>query len=152
MKIAIACDHAGLEMKREIVELLKNPGIEIFDFGTYSEESVDYPDHGAEVASRVSNQEVDRGILICGTGLGMSIVANKYNGVRATLCHDAYTAEMSRLHNDSNVLVIGGRTTAKEIVKDMVRTWLSTSFEGGRHNKRLGKISQIEKELSKKID
>ncbi len=159
MKVAIGCDHGGLELKEGIVALLGSQGAEIIDMGTGGDccsadgkpaaagrpVSVDYPDYGAKVAGAVSAGEVDKGILVCGTGIGMSIVANKFPGVRAALCHDAFTARMSRMHNDANILAIGGRVTGREVALDMVNIWLSTPFEGGRHQRRLDKISDIEK-------
>ncbi len=144
MKIAIGSDHAGLELKEYITSLLKDQGIDYVDLGTDNSESVDYPDYGIKVSEAVSKKEVDRGILICGTGLGMSIVANKFRNVRATLCHDTYTARMGRLHNDSNILIIGGRVTGRGVTQDIVDTWLHTEFEGGRHERRLKKIKEIE--------
>ncbi|MBF0554465.1 MAG: ribose 5-phosphate isomerase B, partial [Nitrospirae bacterium] len=112
--IAVGCDHAGSDLKRELIQLLEAAGLDVLDCGTNSESSVDYPDFGAKVASAVSRKEVDRGILICGTGIGMSIVANKFRRVRAALCHDLFTAKASREHNDSNVLVLGGRVLTPE--------------------------------------
>jgi ribose 5-phosphate isomerase B len=141
MKLGIGCDHGGWELKEEIVTFLKtNKDLELRDFGTASGDSVDYPDFGKKVSEAVSKGNVDRGILICGTGIGMSIVANRYPNVRAALCHDHFTAQMSRLHNDANVLVLGGRVVGKGVALDMVQTWLETKFEGGRHQKRLDKI------------
>lgn len=145
MKVAVGCDHGGLELKEQIHALLNSLGEEVVDMGTGDSCSVDYPDYGAKVARAISAGEADRGILICGTGIGMSIVANKFPGIRAALCHDAFTARMSRLHNDANILVVGGRVTGREVALDIVNIWLSTSFEGGRHQKRLDKISEIEK-------
>ncbi len=145
MRVAIGCDHGGVELKEGILALLGSLGLEIIDMGTGDCCSVDYPDYGAKVARAVSAGEVDKGILVCGTGIGMSIVANKFPGVRAALCHDAFTARMSRMHNDANILAIGGRVTGREVALDMVNIWLSTPFEGGRHQKRLDKISDIEK-------
>jgi ribose 5-phosphate isomerase B len=144
MKIAIGCDHAGLELKKEIISVLNDLFIEFIDYGTYSPESVDYPDIGEKVSEAVSSGKIDRGILICGTGIGMSIVANKFSGVRASLCNELFTAKMSRLHNDANVLVLGGRIVGKDLAKEIVRTWVSTLFEGERHCTRLNKIKQIE--------
>ncbi len=144
MIIAIGCDHAGVELKGKIRSLLETAGITVQDFGTNNSTSVDYPDFGAKVSSMVSKNEAARGILICGTGIGMSIVANKFKGVRAALCHDTYTARMSRLHNDSNILVIGSRIVSPDIIEDIVNEWLKTDFEGGRHTKRLQKITEIE--------
>ena len=147
MKIAIASDHGGCDLKEKIVELLKEKGLETTDYGVDNPESVDYPDYGIKVANAVSKGVADRGILSCGTGIGMSIVANKFPNVRAALCYDMYTARMSRLHNDANILVLGGRVLDKEIALLMVDAWLRTDFEGGRHQRRLDKISEIEKKL-----
>jgi ribose 5-phosphate isomerase B len=143
MKIAIASDHGGYHLKEAIKSILKSLGVEYHDFGTSDTESVDYPDYAALVAKEV--QKGSRGILCCGTGVGMSITANKFKGVRAALCHDSYTAEMSRKHNDANVLVLGGRVEhVSEQVETMVKIWLETDYEGGRHQKRLEKISKME--------
>ncbi len=148
MKIAIGSDHAGFELKAEIKSLLKEIGLECIDFGTDGTTSVDYPDFGRKVSEAVSRGEIDRGILICGTGIGMSIVANKFPNVRASLCNDLFTAKMSRLHNDANILVIGGRIVGKDLAKEIVRVWFSTEFEGGRHVKRLEKIRRIEEKMT----
>ena len=146
MNIAIASDHGGFELKEELKAFLKRMGISCSDLGTTNgEESVDYPDFGMELARRVSNGEIERGILFCGTGIGMSIVANKFPNVRAALVWDTFTARMAREHNDANILVMGGRTTDKESAKEMVKTWLEAKFEGGRHQRRLEKIREIEK-------
>lgn len=147
MKIAIGSDHAGFELKKEIIALLSDLGIESIDFGTNGPESVDYPDIGIKVSEAVSNKKIERGILICGTGVGMSIVANKFPGVRASLCNDLFTAKMSRLHNDANILVLGGRIVGKDLAKEIVKTWINTPFEGERHCIRLNKIAQIEEQL-----
>ena len=145
MRIALGCDHGGFELKKYVKGYLENRGdVEVLDLGTYSTDSVDYPEYAARVAHAILNGEADRGILMCGTGIGISISANKFKGIRAALCHDGYTARMSRLHNDANVLAMGGRTTGKEVATDMVRIWLETPFEGGRHQRRLDKIRQIE--------
>lgn len=149
MKIGIGCDHAGLELKNEILTLLKDLGFECVDFGTNSPQSVDYPDFGEKVSEAVSSGGVERGILICGTGIGMSIVANKFPHVRASLCNELFTARMSRLHNDANILVLGGRIVGKDLAKEIVRTWISTPFEGERHCLRLKKINLIEERLKK---
>jgi ribose 5-phosphate isomerase B len=149
MKIGIGCDHAGLELKKEIVSLLSDLGVEYVDFGTNRPESVDYPDFGEKVSEAVSSGGVERGILICGTGIGMSIVANKFPHLRASLCNDLFTAKMSRLHNDANVLVLGGRIVGKDLAKEIVRTWMSTPFEGERHCMRLKKITLIEERLKR---
>jgi len=147
MKIGIGCDHAGLELKNTIIPLLVDLGIEYTDYGTNSPESADYPDFGEKVSEAVSSGFIERGILICGTGIGMSIVANKFPRVRASLCNDLFTAKMSRLHNDANILVLGGRIVGKDLAKEIVKTWLTTSFEGERHCMRLKKITLIEKRL-----
>jgi ribose 5-phosphate isomerase B len=147
MKVAIGCDHAGVSLKNEILPVLKELAVEWKDFGTTTEESVDYPDFGERVSEEVSKNKVERGILICGTGIGMSIVANKFPGIRAALCHGSYSAEMSRLHNDANLLVLPGRIIDKETAKEIVKIWFTTPFEGGRHQKRLDKIKAIETRL-----
>ena len=150
MKVAIGCDHAGIAMKKVVVPLLEELGVELEDFGTNSEESCDYPEYGEKVAEAVSSGGADKGILVCGTGIGMSIVANKFPGVRAALCSEDYSAKMSRLHNDSNLLVLPGRIIDRETAGVIVRTWFNTEFEGGRHQRRLDKISAIESKLSGK--
>jgi len=147
-KIAIGSDHAGFGLKEDVLGLLKGHNIDIVDCGTNSVESVDYPDFGARVSELVSSGEVDRGILICGTGLGMSMVANKYPKVRAALCNDLFSAKMSRMHNDANVLVLGGRVIGKDLAAEIVKVWLTTPFEGDRHLKRLQKIKKIEEKLN----
>jgi ribose 5-phosphate isomerase B len=149
MKIAIGCDHAGLELKNEIIKVLSGLGIDCIDYGTNTPESVDYPDFGEKVSGAVSSGEIERGILICGTGIGMSIVANKFPGIRASLCNDLFTAQMSRRHNDANVLVIGGRIVGKDLAKEIVKTWVNTPFDGSRHVNRLKKITLIEDRLRK---
>ncbi len=146
MQIGIASDHGGFELKEEIKRYLRTIGIEPIDMGTFSEDSVDYPDYGILVAKKVSNGELEKGILICGTGIGMSIVANKFRGVRAALANDLYSARFSREHTDANILVIGGRIVGKDLAKEIVKTWLNTSFTEGRHRRRLEKIEALEKE------
>ncbi len=152
MKIAIGSDHAGLELKDKIISALKEKGFDVIDYGTNGPESVDYPDYGVLVAEAVSQGKITRGILVCGTGIGMSIVANKFPVVRAALCHDLYTAEMSRRHNDSNILILAGRTLGKELALDIAETWLKTDFEGGRHQRRIEKIAEIEKKVMKNVE
>ncbi len=147
MKSGIGCDHAGLELKLEIISLLKDMGIDCVDYGTNAPQSVDYPDFGEKVSDAVSAGKIDRGILICGTGIGMSIVANKFPGIRASLCNDLFTARMSRMHNDANILVMGGRIIGKDLAKEIVRVWFSTDFEAGRHTNRLDKIIRIESRI-----
>lgn len=144
MLIAIGSDHAGLEMKTETIALLKELGYECIDYGTDTPQSVDYPDFGEKVSDAVSTGKAERGILICGTGIGMSIVANKFPNIRAALCNELFSAKMSRLHNDANILVLGGRIVGKDLAKEIIRTWMTTPFEGGRHLNRLKKINLIE--------
>ena len=145
-KIAIGADHAGFRLKEFVKKLLQEKGYEVIDVGTYSEERCHYPEFAKKVANMVSEGEVPRGVLVCGSGIGMSIVANKFKGVRAALCHNIYSAKYSRLHNDSNVLCLGGRVTGEDLTREIVEVWLSTPFEGGRHNQRLNLIAQIEEE------
>jgi len=144
VKIAIGCDHAATDLKDKVTAFVSEKGHTVDDLGTNSSDSVDYPDFGRAVASSVSRGKADRGILICGTGIGMSIVANKFHGIRATLCYDLLTARMSRLHNDSNILVLGSRTTGEELALSIAKIWIDTEFEGGRHQKRLNKIAEME--------
>ena len=144
MKLAIGCDHGGFELKEEILKYIKTlTNVEVADFGVANKDSVDYPDYGAKVAEAVTNGTADRGILICGTGIGMSIMANRFPKVRAALCHDHFTAQMSREHNDANVLVMGERVIGKGVALELVKTWLETEFSGGRHQLRLDKITNI---------
>ena len=152
MLIAIGSDHAGLEMKNGVISVLKEMGYEYQDFGTDSPQSVDYPDFGEMVSNAVSQGKADRGILICGTGIGMSIVANKFRNIRAALCNELFSAKMSRLHNDANILVLGGRIIGKDLATEIVKTWMAASFEGGRHENRLKKIQLIEKKTIMKGD
>jgi len=149
MRIGLAADHGGYKLKEEIKNFLKREGINCEDLGTYSDKSTDYPDWGGKVAQAVANQEFDRGILICGTGLGMTIVANKFPGIQATPCYDIFTARLSRKHNNSNILVLGGRVTGVDLAKEIVKEWLTTDFDGGRHQRRINKIRQIEQRYFK---
>jgi len=144
MKIAIGSDHRGFDVKRRLVSFLSQLSHEVVDVGTAGLESCDYPDFAYEVAKRVSGKEVDRGILICGTSIGMCITANKVRGVRAAPCHDSITAEMSRRHNDANVLCLSADLLGEGLIERMVRLWLETDFEGGRHARRVEKITKIE--------
>jgi ribose 5-phosphate isomerase B len=145
MKIGFGSDHGGFELKNELLRFVADKGYDIKDYGTNDKNSVDYPVFAANVAKAILKNEIDRGIICCGTGIGISISANKFPGIRAALCHDYYSAKMSRLHNDSNILAMGGRTTGIEIAKEMVEVWLDTEFEGGRHKKRIDLIhSQAE--------
>ena len=146
-KIAIASDHGGFDLKKSVMGVLEDEGFEIDDLGTSSAESVDYPDFGIKLAQAILEQKVDRGIVICGTGVGMSIVVNRFPGIRGTLCSDIYTAKMCREHNDSNILIMGGRVISKDLALEIVRIWLKTEFEGGRHQRRLDKINEIDANL-----
>lgn len=146
---AIGSDHGGLELKEAICKLLQERELSYTDFGTNGNESVDYPDFGSKVAEAVSRGEVEAGVLVCGTGIGMSIIANKYPGVRAALVHDEFTAQMAREHNNANILILGGRILdVKQAVK-LVEIWLDSQFEGGRHQQRLDKIAAVEERLKK---
>ncbi len=139
--IVIASDHGGVDLKNEIVALIRDElGFAVEDKGAFSNDSVDYPDYGQLVAEAVSSGKAERGILICGTGIGMSIIANKFSGVRAALCHNEDTARLSREHNNANILVMGGRVVDSDLARRMVRIWFATPFEGGRHQRRLDKI------------
>jgi ribose 5-phosphate isomerase B len=149
MQVGLACDHGGFELKEELKAFLKTLGIEPVDMGTFNEDSVDYPDFGVRVAKKVSQGELEKGILICGTGIGMSIVANKFPRIRAALANDLYSSRCSREHNDANILIIGGRIVGKELAKEIVKIWLETPFAGGRHKKRLEKIEALEQEKFK---
>jgi ribose 5-phosphate isomerase B len=144
MRIALASDHRGFRIKAKLVALLTADGHEVEDFGTHSDQAVDYPDYGRQVAERVSRGEAERGILICGTGIGMCITANKFRGVRAAACSDEVMAEMCRRHNDVNVLCLPGDLVGDRPVGDLVRIWLATDFDGGRHQQRIEKISGLE--------
>ncbi len=145
----IASDHGGLDLKTAVKDFLRERGIEFRDLGTENNDSVDYPDFGEKVARAVSRGEAEKGILVCGTGIGMSIVANKFPGVRAALVSDEFTARMSKEHNNANVLVMGGRVLSPEVARKVVATWLDAVFEGGRHHKRLEKIAGLEEEIRK---
>ena len=140
--IVIASDHAGVELKSGLVEIVRARGLDIKDLGPNDTNSVDYPDFAHAVATAVASREADLGILICGTGIGMSLAANRHPGVRAALCHDAFTAEMARVHNDANVLCIGARVTGGGVVEQMVEIFLNTDFEGGRHQRRVELIER----------
>lgn len=146
MKIGIGNDHAAVDMKFEIVKYLEESGYEVVNFGTDTNDSCDYPVYGEKVARALANGEVDRGILICGTGVGISLAANKVKGIRAAVCSESVTARFSRLHNDANILAFGARIVGVETAKDMVNVWLNTEFEGGRHQRRVDLIMKIEEE------
>lgn len=144
MKIAIASDHGGNNLRKEIKGLLEQKGYEYTDFGPKDDNSVDYPDYATPVAEGVASGEFDKGILICGTGIGMSIAANKVKGIRCALVHDTFSAKATRCHNDSNVIAMGERVIGAGLALEIVDTWLSTDFEGGRHERRVSKIAEIE--------
>lgn len=144
MKIAIGCDHVGFELKGKVTEHLKEKGIEVVDFGTNSPDRTDYPIYGESVAHAVANKECDKGILICGTGVGISISANKVKGIRAVVCSEPYSALLSRRHNDTNILAFGARVVGLDLALMIVDAWLSGEYEGGRHAKRVQMISDIE--------
>lgn len=142
--LIIGSDHGGLEMKNALVKVLSSRNLDVNDCGTDNGDSVDYPDFAEKVAGAVSRGEAEQGILVCGTGIGMSIVANKFPGVRAALATDEFMAQMAKEHNDANILVLGGRVLSVELATKMVNVWLDTAYEGGRHQLRLDKISQVE--------
>lgn len=144
MRIAIGSDHRGADVKQRIVTTLRKQGHEVIDFGPPDSESVDYPDYAIPVAQAVGQSEADRGILVCGTGIGMCIAANKVPGVRAAPCHDSITAEMSRRHNDANILCLSADLLGDQLIDRMLHIWLETDFEGGRHARRVEKITRYE--------
>ncbi|MBO1511963.1 ribose 5-phosphate isomerase B [Metabacillus bambusae] len=146
MKVAIASDHGGINIRKEIISLLEELNIEYDDMGCECDTSVDYPDYALPVAEKVANGEVDRGILICGTGIGMSIAANKVKGIRCALVHDMFSAQATREHNDSNVLSMGERVIGPGLAREIAKIWLTTEYQGGRHATRVGKISEYENE------
>ena len=145
-KIVIGCDHAAVQMKNNVINHLKSQGYDVIDVGTYSEESCDYPDYAYAAAKKVADGEVAKGILICGTGIGMSIAANKVNGIRCALCDNLFSAEMTRRHNDSNMLSMGARVISNQLALKIVDMFLDTPFEGGRHQRRVEKLMAIENE------
>jgi len=148
MKIGIASDHRGFQMKTQLIELARGMGHDVTDYGPESTESVDYPDYAARVASSVASGEVHRGVLICGTGIGMCIAANKFDGVRAANCNDSVTAEFSRLHNDANVVCLSADQLSDQLADQILEIWLKTEFEAGRHARRVKKIAKIEAGIS----
>ncbi|MFC0272462.1 ribose 5-phosphate isomerase B [Metabacillus herbersteinensis] len=145
MKVAIASDHGGINIREEIKQLMDELKIDYTDLGCECDTSVDYPDYAIPVAEKVVNGEVDRGILVCGTGIGMSIAANKVKGIRCALVHDVFSAKVTREHNDSNILAMGERVIGPGLAREIAKMWLTTEFEGGRHETRLGKITHYEK-------
>lgn len=149
MKIAIACDHGGLNLKNKIKKYLSENGYEVRDFGTDTADSCDYPDYALPAAEAVASGECERGIVVCSTGIGVSIVANKVPGVRCAHCHDTYCAEFTRLHNNANMLALGEKVVGEGYALKIVEIFLKTEFEGGRHERRVNKITDIEKKYSK---
>lgn len=145
MKIAIGCDHGGLEHKNAIVEHLKERGFEVVDFGIYEQKSVDYPEIALKVANCIASGEAERGFLVCGTGIGMSLAANKVKGIRAAACSEHFSAKYTRLHNDSNILCLGGRVIGVGTALELADLFVDTDFEGGRHQRRVDMITAIEK-------
>jgi ribose 5-phosphate isomerase B len=149
MKIAIGSDHGGLRLKKEVIKHLEKKNIEVKDYGTYTEDSCDYPDFAEKVAEAVVAKEYDYGILICGTGIGISISANKIPGIRAALCSDTFSAHATREHNNANILAMGERVVGTGLALDIVDAFLGSTFEGGRHENRVNKIMEIEKKYNK---
>lgn len=145
MRLAIGSDHGGFRLKQEIIKVLGEDGLEFRDFGTFSLESCDYPDIALAVAEAVSRNEFTHGIIICGTGIGVAIAANKVQGIRAALCHDTFSARMAREHNDANILTLGERVIGPGLAVEIVRVWLNSGFAGGRHSRRVEKIGEIER-------
>lgn len=146
MKIALGSDHGGFQMKEMLCAYLEEQGYEVLNLGTYDEKSVDYPEYGRKVGKAVVSGEADLGIVVCGTGIGISMAANKVKGVRAALCTNEFMAEMSRRHNNANVLSLGGRVIGPELAKNIVKVWLNTEFDGGRHANRIRQFDAIEQE------
>ena len=144
MKMAIVCDHSALDLKEEIKALLATRGIEVEDFGTYTTDSCHYPIYGARAAQAVADGRCDLGVVICGTGIGISMAANKVKGVRCALCSDTFSAKMTRIHNNSNMLALGARVIGVELAKEIVNAWLDAEFEGGRHQVRIDMITALE--------
>jgi len=144
MRVALGCDHRGLKTKQAVMQLLQELNHAYQDFGCYSTDSVDYPDIAQKVASAVASGNFDHGILVCSTGIGMSIAANKIKGIRAALCHDVFTAERARQHNDANILCLGAEEMSADLISKIVKSYLATNFEGGRHIRRLNKIKILE--------
>lgn len=149
MKVALAADHGGVKLKDEVAAFLKDAGISFKDFGTFSEEAVDYPDLALAVAEAVRGGDYQRGVLCCGTGIGVAIAANKVPGIRAALCHDTFSAKAAREHNCANILTMGQRVIGPGLARDIVSAWLQAEFQGGRHVRRVNKIDAIEQKYSR---
>lgn len=146
MKVAVGCDHGGFVLKNAVISTLEELGAQVVDMGTFSTESVDYPVYGKKVADAVASGECDLGVVMCGTGIGISIAANKVKGIRAAVVTDEFMAEMTRRHNNANIIALGGRVITPEKAKSLVKAWYTAEFEGGRHQKRIDMITQIENE------
>ena len=149
MKIALGSDHAGFELKEDLRAYLADLKIDALDLGAYSREAVDYPDVAGRVAEKVATGKVAKGLLVCGTGIGMSIAANRFPEIRAALCHDLFTARSSREHNNANILALGGRLIGKGLAREILKVWLETEFQGGRHQTRLDKIAALEEKVGR---
>ena len=149
MKVAVGCDHGGFVLKDAVISTLEELGAQVVDMGTYSTESVDYPVYGKKVADAVANGECDLGVVMCGTGIGISIAANKVKGIRAAVVTDEFMAEMTRRHNNANIIALGGRVITPVKAKSLVKAWYTAEFEGGRHQERIQMINEIEKENMK---
>ncbi len=145
MMLVIGSDHGGFELKNILFNYLKEKGYDVLDVGTYSEESVDYPDIADALCAKITDGSCDKGILVCGTGIGMNMCANKHKGIRAAQCHDTFSAKMTRMHNNANVLTLGGRVVGSELAKEIVNEFLTNEFEGGRHEARVNKMMSLEK-------
>ena len=146
MKIAMACDHGGFRLKNVLKDYLETNGYEVEDFGTYSEDSCDYPDYAGKAAKAVASGACDKGVVICGTGIGVSITANKVKGIRCALCHDVFSAKATRAHNDTNMLAMGQRVIGEGLALEILKVWLTTDFEGDRHVQRIKKMMAYEEE------
>lgn len=146
MKIAIACDHGGYKLKEVLKKAMESQGYEVVDFGTNSEESCDYPDYAHKAAKAVANKECEKGVVVCGTGIGVSIVANKVHGIRCALVHDVFSAKATRQHNDTNMIAMGARVIGEGLALEILNAWLHTDYEGGRHDARIAKMMAIENE------
>ena len=146
MKIAVACDHGGYRLKNVLMEEMVKQGYEVIDFGTYSEESCDYPDFAAKAAKAVASGDSDKGVVVCGTGIGVSITANKVKGIRCALVHDVFSAKATRAHNDTNMLAMGQRVIGEGLALEILNAWLHTDYEGGRHDARIEKMMKLERE------
>ncbi len=146
MKIAVACDHGGFHLKNVLMNEMKKLGYEVIDYGTYSEESCDYPDYASKAAKAVAKGECEKGVVVCGTGIGVSITANKVHGVRCALVHDVFSAKATRAHNDTNMLAMGQRVIGEGLAVEILHAWLDTEYEGGRHDQRIAKMMALENE------